>query len=33
VEEAKAGEREMGEHEEQIGVREKGGVCRDGLEV
>jgi hypothetical protein len=33
VEEAKAGERELGAQEEQNGVREKGGMCRDGLEV
>ncbi len=33
MEEAKARERELGEHEEQNGVREREGMCRDGLEV
>ncbi len=33
MEEAKARERELGEHEKQNGVREEGGMCRDGLEV
>ncbi len=33
MEEAKARERELGDHEEQNGVREEGGMCRDELEV